>query len=80
MNVKCNKCEYEGNESEFPKGRDFTQKEYISSCPKCDNRQNPGDASMRMFYSDKERPFIYVNSNEIEDALLETLRRSNQAS
>jgi len=79
MKVKCNKCGYIGEESDFPKGRDFVQKEYIKSCPKCDNYQSPGDASMRMF--DTDRPFEYVNQlSEIDDPLLETLRRANQAS
>ena len=78
--IKCNKCGYIGDQSEFPKGLDFVQKEYIKSCSKCDNKQSPGDASMRMFYSDNERPFIFVDSIEIKDPLLETLRRSEQAS
>lgn len=60
--VKCNKCEYVGDESEFPKGNDFFQNSYIRGCPKCDNRQNPGDASMRGFGG--ERPFVYVREAE----------------
>ncbi len=80
MEVKCNKCGYIGDELEFPKGKDFVQKDYIKSCPKCDNHQNPGDASMRMFYSDNEKPFKYINQSEFDDPLLEVLRRSNQAS
>lgn len=42
MEIKCNKCGYVGDEQEFPKGRDFLQKEYIKSCPKCDNYQDYG--------------------------------------
>jgi predicted nucleic-acid-binding Zn-ribbon protein len=65
--VKCNKCGYIGNENEFPKGRDFFQKTYISKCPKCNNNQNPGDASMRMF-SGAIHPFTYVNRTEPNEA------------
>ena len=64
MNVKCNKCGHVGDEVEFPKGRDFFQNAYIASCPKCDNRQTPGDASMRGFGVD--RPFVYVREAEPE--------------
>ena len=46
MKVKCNGCGYVGDESEFPKERDFFQHPYIASCPKCRNRQYPGDASI----------------------------------
>ena len=60
--VKCNKCGYVGDESEFPKGRDFVQKLFVSGCPQCDNWQSPGDASMRMFGG--ERPFEYVREPE----------------
>lgn len=60
MKVKCNKCGYIGDESEFPKGKDFLQKIFISGCPKCDNCQTPGDASLRMMPSDKKRPFEYI--------------------
>ncbi len=63
MQVKCNKCGYVGDESEFPKGQDFFQNSYISGCPKrCDNYQSPGDASMRGFGG--ERPFVYLRPNE----------------
>jgi hypothetical protein len=62
MIVKCNKCGYVGDETEFPKGRDFFQNPYISKCPKdCGNRQSPGDASMRMFGG--TRPFEYVRDS-----------------
>ncbi|MHC4121925.1 MAG: hypothetical protein ACYSWO_31040 [Planctomycetota bacterium] len=75
-----------GPESEFPKGRDFFQNAYIAECPKCDNRQNPGDASMRMFGG--ERPFSFVDrSPEPEvtgdkpaDALPTVLHRAEEAS
>jgi NAD-dependent SIR2 family protein deacetylase len=78
--VKCNKCGYIGDESEFPKGRDFFQNPFISSCPKCDNTQNPGDASMRMFGG--ERPFEYIRDKlpESADALSKVLRAADDAS
>ena len=82
MKIKCNKCGYIGDISEFPKGNDFLQQTYIAACPKCDNRQSPGGASMRMF--DNKRPFERVNeSAEIKvtdkpSALAETVRRANQ--
>lgn len=84
MNVKCSKCGYVGDESEFPKGRDFVQKPYVAACPKCDNRQSPGDASMRMFGG--ERPFTFVREAEpevqqgIQGALPTVLHRADEAS
>lgn len=66
MNIKCNKCGYIGEPDEFPKGRDFFQNSYIAGCPKCDNRQSPGDASMRMFGG--ERPFSFVRAELPEGA------------
>ena len=61
MQVKCNKCGYVGDESEFPKGRDFFQHRFIKACanPECDNQQNPGDASLRMMPG-MDHPFTYV--------------------
>ena len=84
--VRCNKCDYIGNEDEFPTGRDLFQKPYIASCPKkCGNRQNPGDASMRMF--DNERPFSFVRGdepeitgNKTENALPTVIHRATEAS
>lgn len=67
--VKCNKCGYTGEEKEFPKGNDFFQNTYIAGCPKCDNRQNPGDASMRMFGG--ERPFSFVQPKKKSGTALE---------
>ena len=64
MNVKCNKCNYVADEAEFPKGNDFFQNSYIAACPKCDNRQSPGDASMRAFGGD--RPFVFLRNAEPE--------------
>lgn len=58
MNVKCSKCGYVGPESEFPKGNDFFQNSFIAACPQCDNRQSPGEASMRGLGG--ERPFVFV--------------------
>jgi len=81
MNVKCNKCGYVGDESEFPKGRDFFQDSYIKSCPKrCGNGQSPGAASMRM--TGGERPFVFIRDSVPDgaDALHITLRRADEAS
>lgn len=83
--VKCNKCGHVAAYENFPKGRDFFQNQYISSCPaeSCNNRQSPGDASMRMFGG--ERPFVFVDSEAIavedrDTAIAETLRRAEEAS
>jgi len=85
MKVKCNKCDHVADEVDFPKGRDFFQNQYISRCPKCDNRQSPGDASMRMFGGD--RPFEYVRGTEpevkgdtISDVLPTVMHRAGEAS
>lgn len=58
--VTCNKCGYSGDISEFPEGRDFFQHPYVAGCPKCDNADTPGGASMRMFNGPK--PFTIVRS------------------
>lgn len=76
--VKCNKCGFVGNEEEFKKGRDFFQHSFISGCPKCDNRQSPGGASMRMFGGD--RPFSYIRAAGPKDALGKTLHDAGGAS
>ena len=84
--VKCNKCGHVGPEDEFPHERDFFQNRFIASCPKCDNRQSIGDASMRMFGG--ERPFIFVDRNvepkvtgdKPVDALPSVLHRASEAS
>lgn len=68
--VKCNKCGFVGDYEEFPKGNDFFQNSYIKSCPKCDNWQTPGDASMRMFGG--KRPFEFVRV-EAGDSPIETV-------
>jgi len=84
MKIKCNKCGHVGEESEFPKGRDFFQNAYIAGCAKCDNRQSPGDASMRMFGG--KRPFERVTDTaqipvtDRATAIAETLRRANSVS
>ncbi|KKK70215.1 hypothetical protein LCGC14_2926250 [marine sediment metagenome] len=66
--VKCNKCGYTGKRNEFPKRQDFFQREYIAGCanPDCNNSQNPGDASIRMFGG--ERPFSFVRTEIPDDA------------
>lgn len=81
MKVKCNKCGHIGDESEFPKGRDFLQQNYIKACPKCDNFQTPGDASLRMMPHLKERPFIFIRPEAKDESQLgKTLHRSKEAS
>jgi len=77
-NVKCSRCQHAGDETEFPKGQDFFGNSYIAACPKCDNRQSPGDASMRMFGG--ERPFEYVRQSAPDDPLSKTLHRADEAS
>ena len=78
MNIKCNKCGHVGPESEFPKGRDFFQNAYVSGCPRCDNHQSPGDASMRMFGG--QRPFEFVRGEEPGDVLGKVQHRAEEAS
>jgi len=81
MKVKCNKCGYIGDESEFPKGSDFFQKAFIKSCPKkCGNQQTPGDASLRMMPG-VEHPFSYVRPKLTDrSALGTTLHEASEAS
>lgn len=74
MLVKCNKCGHVGDESEFPKDRDFCQVSFIAKCPKCDNRQSPGDASMRMFGG--TRPFEFVRPGPASDAPIDRVLHS----
>lgn len=77
--VKCSKCGHLGPESGFRVGHDFFQNPYIAGCPKCDNRQSPGDASMRMFGG--ERPFVYVRQQPVDaDAASQVMRRAGEAS
>lgn len=81
--IKCNKCGYIGEDKEFPIGHDFFQCSYVSGCPKCDNQQNPGDASMRIFGG--KRPFERVETmpikvTDLETAIMETIRRANEVS
>lgn len=84
MNIKCNKCGHVGPESEFQKGRDLFQNKYIAGCPKCDNRQSPGDASMRMFGGSRpferavEAPPIKITDRD--SAIVETFRRADSVS
>lgn len=76
--VKCNGCGYMGDEDGFKKGRDFFQNSFISGCPKCDNSQNEGDASMRMFGG--ERPFSYIRAEAPKDSLGKVLHDADDAS
>jgi hypothetical protein len=80
MKVKCNKCGYIGEKSEFPIGNDFFQQSYIKACPqKCGNTQNPSDAAFRMFGG--KRPFEFIkNSEPMQDALGAVLDRASEAS
>ena len=82
MKIKCNKCGYIGDESEFPKGRDFFQHTFISGCPKkCGNSQSPDSASLRMMQSDEKRPFEYVRSEpKNETTLGKVLHKADEAS
>jgi predicted nucleic-acid-binding Zn-ribbon protein len=79
MNVKCNKCGHTAPEDNFPKGRDFFQNLYIADCPKCDNHQSPGDASMRMFGG--LRPFQYVReAPPVGNVVATVIHNAEQAS
>ena len=80
--VKCNKCGYVGDASEFPKGRDFLQNTYIAACPqKCGNRQSPGGASLRMMPG-QGHPFIFIDRPPpaSSDVLDVTLHEAGEAS
>jgi hypothetical protein len=80
MKVKCNKCGYIGEESEFPTDRDLFQHKYIKACPKCDNFQTSGDASLRMMPG-IEHPFEYVRIKiKSDSALIKTLYKAGEAS
>ena len=78
MDIKCNKCGHIAPSSDFPKDRDFFQKEFIAARPKCGNRQNPGDASMRMFGGD--RPFEGVRPDASRTILDKVLHQAGEAS
>lgn len=82
MLVKCNKCDLVADESKFPKGRDFFQNSYIARCadPECDNRQSPGDASMRMMPG-KKHPFVFVRDEPLgNDPITVVLHAAGEAS
>jgi hypothetical protein len=72
--IRCNKCGFEGPQSEFRMGSDFFGKPFVSGCPECENRQNPGDASMRMFGG--ERPFSAIRPGPASDSPLTTVLHS----
>ncbi len=78
--VRCNKCGCVRPASDFPKGRDFLQNEYIAKCanPDCDNRQSPGGASMRMFGG--ERPFEYIRASAPSQPLDKCQHQAEEAS
>ena len=84
MKIKCNKCGFTGESEEFRHGHDFFQKDFIAGCPNCDNRQSPGDASMRMFGG--KRPFermietAPIPVSDRASAQAETLRRAGNVS
>lgn len=78
MKVKCNKCGFIGVPSDFKHGHDFFQNDYIAGCPKCDNRQTPGGASMRGFGGD--RPFEYLRSECVGNVVDVVLHRASEAS
>ncbi len=80
--IKCNKCGFIGDESEFTKDRDFLQREFISSCPKkCGNFQTPGEASLRMMPG-KTHPFEFVREGPEPKLTIpeKVIKDSNEAS
>jgi len=79
--VRCTKCGYVGPYSEFPKGRDFFQHPFITSCPKgCGNSQGPGSASLRMMPG-QPKPFEWADPDpKTDDPLLKTLSRAKEPS
>ena len=79
--VKCNKCGHVAPATEFPTGRDFFQRPFIRACPKCDNRQAPGSASLRMMPG-VEHPFAFVRASAPADAdaVEKVLRDAHEAS
>lgn len=78
--VKCNGCGYIGDESEFPKGRDFFQNQFISGCPKCNNCQSPGGASLRMMPGQKH-PFEFVKTiGKSDNPAIRVFQDANEAS
>ncbi len=78
MKIKCNGCGHVGEKCEFRVDQDFFGHAFISGCPKCANRQNPGDASMRMFGG--SRPFEIVRAAEPDDPMGATWHRAGEAS
>jgi len=80
MQIKCNKCGYIGERSEFPTGYDFFQIPFVNGCPKnCGNLQSPGDASLRMMPS-QEHPFTYLRSKPNGPPIVDVLHDANEAS
>lgn len=82
--VRCNECGFVGEEGCFPHGHDFFQHSYVRACPAdgCDNRQSPGDASMRMMPG-QESPFSYVDREDLGPmarAVDKVVHRSQEAS
>jgi hypothetical protein len=78
MKVKCNKCGHIGDEESFPHGRDFFQNKYVSSCTECDNRQDPGSASMMVFGA--PHPFEYVREDSTGTVHDKIMHNASEAS
>lgn len=79
--VRCNKCGTVADALTFGIGYDFFQEPYIGSCANkdCDNRQSPGDASMRMFGG--ARPFEFISAAPpAQNVAEQVLRHANGAS
>ena len=78
--VRCTQCGHEAPESDFPHGRDFFQNSFIAACPQCDNRQSPGNASMRMMQGNAH-PFVRVDAQpRPTDAIGSVIHDANEVS
>lgn len=78
--IRCNKCGFVGDKEDFRWGRDFLQNRYVAACSQCNNRQTPGNASMRMFGG--ERPFEFVREGlpKGASAVEQVMRNADEAS
>lgn len=81
--VRCTKCGHVAPWEEWPKGRDFFQKPFVSHClnPQCKAQQSPGDASLRMMPG-MESPFVFVRPKmpAWASAVDKTLDKAREAS